>query len=57
MVVIIDFIHFLRQVREKRDRLAQLVFEIDQNENLLRCTEQEVATLEQSTTQTNVIQM
>lgn len=42
-------------MREKRAKLAQLAFEIDQNENLLRSDEQEVATLEQSTIQTNVI--
>jgi hypothetical protein len=42
------------QVRDKRNKLAQLLMELDQNENVVKTAEQDLTTLEQSTQQTNV---
>ena len=45
---------YINQVRDKRNRLAQLLLDVDQNENITKVAEQDIASLEQSTQQTSV---
>ncbi|EFX81493.1 hypothetical protein DAPPUDRAFT_102466 [Daphnia pulex] len=44
-----------QNVRDKRNKLAQLLMELDQNENVVKTAEQDLTTLEQSTQQTHVL--
>lgn len=45
---------FYWQIRDKRNRLAQVLLELDQNENIVKTADEDLTTLEQNTQQTNV---
>lgn len=43
-----------QKIRDKRNRLAQVLLELDQNENIVKTADEDLTTLEQNTQQTNV---
>ncbi|KAK4015578.1 hypothetical protein OUZ56_030552 [Daphnia magna] len=44
-----------QKIRDKRNRLAQVLLELDQNENIVKTADEDLTTLEQNTQQTNVL--